>query len=199
MVSNTVGIATMQYSNQDDTSAIKSLHISWGQQDDGTPKAVFQTTNKIASNFIPKDPRGSGRPRPNFELKTPPSFWPLSGVAVVTVKYSPASSSGGAKSGFSGSTALTTFLQPFGGKTTKSTPVFTSTPEISVKAVILGTLVHPAANNPLISPDSALAFQTVSSALFVVNNPNEAPSQWEYLDRYIISVPSKGTYVWYVY
>jgi hypothetical protein len=202
MVSNTVGIATMQYNNQDDTSSIKSLHISWGQQNDGTPTAIFQTSNNVASNFMSKGPGDKGRPRPNFELKKPPNFWVFSGVAVVNVKYSNRQNqplnSGGVMAGLSSSTALSTFLQPFGSKVTKSTTSgLTGTPEISVKAVILGALVHSAVNNPLMSPDGALAFQTLSSALFVVNNPNEAPSQWEYLDRYIISVPTSGTYMWY--
>jgi hypothetical protein len=196
MVSNTIGIATMAYEGED-SSQMKALHYFWGQANDGSPQAVFRTQNKIVSNFLPKDPRGkAGDSRKFVVLKQPPLFWPFSGVAIASLLNH---RSGNGAASTQSSSIMNSLLQ-FGsndGLGVRSRGGH-GNQEISVKAIIIGGLINSisAAESNMLT-ENALSFQCLASAIFIVNNPHEPPSLWEYTDRIVFPVPPSGHYLWY--
>jgi hypothetical protein len=200
LVSNTVGIATMQYNLQEDTSQIQKLRISWGQSNDDTPQAIFRTQDRVATNFIAAsrsaNTKIASKPRSNIVLKQPPVFWPLYGVAVVSVKYHR-----GSTATSSTQTSALSSLFSLGSSDTSSGRTTNSQHDISVKVIILGDVINVisvADSSVLAAADASLAFQVISSAIFVVTNPHESPSEWEYSERIIFPVPSSGHYLWFV-
>jgi hypothetical protein len=215
-IANTVGIAVMEHTKHD-TSSIKNLQFYWGQTMEGAPKPIFQTFNKVASNYLFHDPRAQYgfRQRPNLVFPNPPQFWSISGIAIASIKHHriqihvPAaqapSSSFSSSSSFASSllslvTSSSTNKPTSTAQAVKTTTAATSiNTEINIHAVVMGYLMRSvsAVTASLLQSDVALSFQLVSTALFVVSNPHDSPSMWEYSERSIIPVPPSGQYFWY--
>jgi hypothetical protein len=174
IISNTVGLAHMNYTNTvglksdkvGNVSAISRIDFHWGSNDDGSAKPLFKSIDSIIRNTTYPFAADAAERRDNIERAYyMPAFWPYSGVTVI--------------------------------KRTSATDLTVMAD--NVRLVVLGQYILSAhatgLQGILATANPSLSFREVCSAIFVVDNPYAPPGQWQYAHT-VIPTPKWGQYRW---
>ena len=204
LISNTVGISRVERQTDGSGRMVGDVAFYWkSTPGEGAPRAVFSTSNAMATNIGIADPKvakayfiktRNGMGRKLRDVKQGPQ---RKRAVKRNTLFTELNTRNGTDSGPSGIQQVTLPQPPFIWPTSGITIVDDSVVSSGVVIIVIGTMAI-STSQPEYFSSSVLSFREISSAAFVIRNPYDAPSEWEYNEPHILPIPLRdvGFYMW---